>query len=346
MWVRAVLLVSAAAAAQIPWPGAMFYPLDTEVGNVERVSDDVLAQRLQGKRALVVGGTDGIGKGTALTLAKGGASVTVVGHSPTKASAMLKDMAAVASRPLEQHFQAYAVDLFTVLGCMNLTRQIKASGARFDFAVLTVGIWPDGNDPKTSDGIDKVIALDVLARYVVTRELLPVFNTGARIMSVLGSTVKVPPSPAEQTIKDIAAGSRTKYGLGDILGSAGALGDAWMQRMAVLLRPNVSLVGTWPGVVGDDLVSHSRTFPWWLRPFLAAGDKLVGMSIEDAGAIHAQILTSPNAARRPVSYFNVKLEGRRTNPLAYDEAFQDWAWQFLEGALANHSGHRSVEVTV
>ena len=107
----------------------------------------------------MAGGTDGIGKGTALTLAKGGASVTVVGHSPTKASAMMKAMAAVASHPAQQKFKVYAVDLLTVHGCMNLTDQVKASGAVFDLVVLTVGIWPDHVDPKTTDGIDKVLAL-------------------------------------------------------------------------------------------------------------------------------------------------------------------------------------------
>ena len=74
-------------------------------------------------------------------------------------TAMMKAMAAVASHPAQQKFKVYAVDLLTVHGCMNLTDQVKASGAVFDLVVLTVGIWPDHVDPKTTDGIDKVLAL-------------------------------------------------------------------------------------------------------------------------------------------------------------------------------------------
>jgi hypothetical protein len=211
---------------------------------------------------------------------------------------------------------------------------------------MTVGIWPDWKDPKSSDGVDKVIALDVLARYLVTRDLLPSFSEGARIMSVLGSTVKLPPPPSEQTIKDLAVGRSASYGLGDILGTAGVLGDTWMQSMVAVLRPDIHLIGTWPGIVGSDLIGRSKTFPWWLRPFLVVGGKIVGMSIEKSGAIHTQIITSPNAALRPVSYFNVKLEGRRTNPLAYDGAFQEWVWNFLEETVANHSAHQEMPITI
>lgn len=47
---------------------------------------------LTGKRAVVVGGTSGIGKGIALRLAKAGASVTIVGRSQERAADIIKQM--------------------------------------------------------------------------------------------------------------------------------------------------------------------------------------------------------------------------------------------------------------
>ena len=47
---------------------------------------------LTGKRAVVVGGTSGIGKGLALRLAKAGASVTIVGRSQERAANIIQQM--------------------------------------------------------------------------------------------------------------------------------------------------------------------------------------------------------------------------------------------------------------
>ena len=51
----ALQLCAVAMATAIPWPSDMFYPLDAVVGNVQRVSDGVIAERLSEKHALVVG---------------------------------------------------------------------------------------------------------------------------------------------------------------------------------------------------------------------------------------------------------------------------------------------------
>jgi len=170
-----------------------------------------------------------------------------------------------------------------------------------------------------------------MARYVVARDVLPMLNPGARILSVLGSTVKVPPAPSVDVVKSIATGEKTDYSLSEILSSSGILTDTWMQSLAAEhVGANVSFIGTWPGLVKTHLIETSDTFPKWIRPFLAWGEGLVAMKPEKSGSLHAAIITSPNAARRPVSYFNVELQGRRTNPLAYDKQFQAWVLAFLE----------------
>lgn len=49
-----------------------------------------------GKNVLVVGGTQGIGRATAIAFAKGGASVTVTGRDVGRGEALLKDLKAAA----------------------------------------------------------------------------------------------------------------------------------------------------------------------------------------------------------------------------------------------------------
>merc|ERR1712228_517876 len=149
---------------------------------------------------------------------------------------------------------------------------------------------------------------------------------GARVLSVLGSTMKLPPLPSVSVIKSLITGTEEKYSLNEMLGTAGVAGDTWLQGMAALL-PNVNFIGTFPGVVKSDVAK--TYFPPWLYPIVKAGENLISMSAEGSGMIHAQILVSPNAGRRPVSYFNVKLEGRKTQPLAYDADFGKWVWSYL-----------------
>lgn len=325
------------ASDGLPFPDFLFYPKDNVVGDVEQVGADELTARFKGKSALVVGGTDGIGRGTALQMAKAGADVSVAGHSKQKGEWMLGNLSQVALDPAAQQFHAYAQDLFTVKGCLNFTALLATTSRRFDYLVLTVGIWPDREEPKTTDGVDKVIALDVLARYLITHELLPLLNDGARVLSVLGSTAKEPPAPAVDVIKAIALGTKTDYDIVQMLGAAGVMGDTWMQVMPQFLgSTHATFMSTFPGIVGTDLVEHSNTFPAWFRPILEAGEKLMGMSAEESGLIHATIISSPNAAKRPTAYFNVNLEGRQTNPLAYDIDFGKWVHSFLEDTIAKH----------
>lgn len=330
-------------------PGEWF-PLDPQVGDVEQIAVGELTERLRGKSALVVGGTDGIGRGTAIAMARAGVSVVVVGHSVTKAQSVLANMSAVARFPDEQKFKAYSVDLFTVKGCLSFTDQLKGNKTRFDYVILTVGMWPDWKDPRTSDGLDKVIALDVLARFLVTREVLPLLNPGARVMSALASTWKRIfwrdlTSIDSNKIKDIATGKLEKHSLPEALATASTLGDTWMQLMS-RHHPEVGFVGTFPGIVVTDLLDHG-TFPKWLIPFADRALKSAGMEPEDCGRLHATIISSSNAVRRPVTYFSVnqhgklitdvKLEGRFTSSLAYDEGFGEWVWSFLEDTVANHT---------
>jgi len=347
VWLAAATLASASLPSE-------WFPLDPEVGTVEQLSTETLTENLRGKSALVIGGTDGIGRGTAIAMAQSGASVVIVGHSSSKAQAVLQNLSAAAKFPQEQQFKSYVVDLFTVTGGLDLAKQLKGNRTQFDYVVLTVGMWPDWKDPLTSDGLDKVISLDVISRYLVTREVLPLLNPGARVMSVLASTWKFIfwrdlETITAQTMKDIAAGKlEHHYSLPEMLGTAGTLSDTWLQLMSKR-HPQVGFVGTFPGVVATDLFDHG-TFPKWLTPFLDREMKKGGLDPVECGRLHATIISSPNAVRRPATYFSVDqrgaqpakpssvmLEGRYSNPLVYDTEFGDWVWSFLEGTIANHT---------
>lgn len=291
-------------------------PLDEEVGNVAAVASPSELHHAKGRRAIVVGGTRGIGRAIVTTLRAAGAHVTVVGRSAVPTAAA----------------DAFAADLSTVAGCGQLIDDVAAAGALpFDYLIFTVGAWPDFSEPYTTDGVEKVVALDLLARHLVLDGLASraLLTSSARVLNVLASTQHVP-LQTEESIKARVISltpPSTLYALFPV----GIAADAWLQDAAAR-HPSLTLVGMFPGIVPTEL--PLCTFPSWMMPVLTAAMLPIASSEVDAGLAHATVLTSPNVARRRVSYFNFMLEGRRAHPLAYHATLGAWITAHLDGIVA------------
>ena len=118
----------------------------------------------------------GIGAAIKETLVRAGAHVTIVARSAAGENGI-------------------AAHLDTVAGCRKFIAEASAAGvAPYDYLVFTVGAWPDFSDPFTADGVDKVVALDLLARHLVLEGLAKagLLNQGGRVLNVLASAQNVP----------------------------------------------------------------------------------------------------------------------------------------------------------
>ena len=297
-------------------------PLDATVGNVAAVSfPSELSPAYKGKRAMVVGGTRGIGSAIACTLREAGAHVTVVGRSaqPTQA--------------------AFAADLATVAGCRKLVAAVASAGVPpFDYLIFTVGAWPDFAEPYTSEGVEKVVALDLLARHFVLDGLAAagLLTSGARVLNVLASTQQVP-FQTEESIRTRVAAVQPPSSMFAALLPVGVAADAWLQD-ASARHPSLSFVGMFPGVFPTEL--PSSTFPAWALPVLTAAMLPVASSAAEIGLAHATVLASPNAGCRRVTYFNHLLEGRTAHPLAYQTKLGRWITSHLEEVAARVESHQ------
>jgi len=329
-----VVLLAVTIVPALPTLMAWFWKLastaiDPTVGTIDRVEPDVLVSRFQGKAALVVGGTKGIGRGIAIALAKAGAHVKIVGRSGGATVVEKMKAAAIGN----QSFEVLSHDLATAAGCRRLINELKGQpNSRLDFLVLTVGVWPDLGNPNTTDGINRVFAIDVLARFHVITGLRPLLASGARVISVLGSTTYMV-LPSIDTIKETITGQRLpgKWGF-DMLSIAAVSADTVLQQAAARM-PNVTFVGTQPGIVATDVIRS--TFPSWLADILQTLMKAVALTENQAGELHANILSSPNLARRQVVYVDPNLQAREALRLAYDSDFGSWLWTTLEGMAAS-----------
>mmetsp|Transcript_150659 Transcript_150659/g.484338 ORF Transcript_150659/g.484338 Transcript_150659/m.484338 type:complete len:351 (+) Transcript_150659:72-1124(+) len=312
-------------------------PLDPMVGTLSESDLQDLVKStadtrpfLSGRRALVLGGTRGVGRGIAVALAQGGASVVVVGRNTSSVLAVLGAAGANHGGTME----ALSVDLSTVAGGLELISKLKTRAQKFDLVFFTVGSWPNYNHPATADGIEAVVALDLLSHHVVLKGLYAggLLSRDARVMNTIASTQPFPFVTKSSVIDRLSA---TAPGMIPFtLFPIAVAGDAWLRATSKRM-PELVFVGMFPGIVSTDLPRTS--FPGWMMPVLGALMWPIAISEERSGLVHVGVLTSSNVLKRPVSFFNHLLEGREAHLLAYDEELAEGVYNWLDEALESRN---------
>ena len=228
---------------------------------------------------------------------------------------------------------AYSADLSTVSGSRQLVQALEEAGTQpFDFVIFTVGCWPNYNVPFTADGVERVVALDLLSHHVVLTGLVNagLLKPNARVMNTIASTQNFPFQTRESVQQRLEDSISTHQPPGMIpftLFPVAVAGDAWL-REASKRYPGLNFVGMFPGVVSSDLVKSS--FPAWMIPLLKAGMWPIAISEEQSGLAHVTVLTSLNVGRHGVSFFNHLLEGREAHHVALDDELSAHVYDWLE----------------
>ena len=193
---------------------------------------------LRGKRALVTGGSRGIGAATALLLAECGADVGV-GYRSRQA-----DASEIVRRLAERGVRAFAhaADLSTLAGTTSLFDRAEREFGGLDIFVGNAGIWPP-NDVALADMNDeqwrRTMAENVDAMFYTTRAAARRLERGGRIVLVSST-----------------AGQRGEAYHADYAASKGAM-ISFVKSLAVELAPrDVTVNAVAPGWVDTEMVAE------------------------------------------------------------------------------------------
>jgi len=127
---------------------------------------------LKGKKALVTGGTAGIGKEIAVVFAKQGASVAIFGTNAERGAQALQELEQARQFP-EQQFQILLVDVASKADVDAAIQKIVTEFGQVDVLVNNAGITRDGLLMKMSeDDWDKVIAVNLKSVYNTCQALV------------------------------------------------------------------------------------------------------------------------------------------------------------------------------
>jgi 3-oxoacyl-[acyl-carrier protein] reductase len=195
---------------------------------------------LSGQTALVTGASRGIGRATALALAKGGAQVLVhYGRGAAEAEAVVREIRDAGGRA-----EMVSADMAAPDGPHKLAAEVRRIiGDRLDILVANAGIASDATiEDTTVAEFDALFAVNLRAPFFLVQQLLPILGKGSSII-LLSSLA------AHASVGTLSAYSATKGAIDTLVKHfASALGERGIRVNAVA-----------PGVVDTDMSSFTRT---------------------------------------------------------------------------------------
>jgi NAD(P)-dependent dehydrogenase (short-subunit alcohol dehydrogenase family) len=217
---------------------------------------------MKDKIVLITGASSGIGKATALALAKQGAHVIIHGRDAAKTEAVKREILSLGGR---HHVDTLIADLFSLREVRKMAESFKRRYDQLDVLINNAGIMMGREREETEDGNEKTIGLNLLAPFLLTDLLLEPLkkSPGARIINVSSSAHR---QNARPDFTDIQSGKA--YSPLKVYGNAKLFVILFSQRLAAGLKEkgigNITVNTLHPGAVASNF-SVDSDLGWPLR---------------------------------------------------------------------------------
>jgi retinol dehydrogenase-14 len=274
------------------------------------------ANSMAGKTVLITGGTGGIGKATAVGLARLGARVAITGRDPARAEAAAADIRAASGNPA---VDAYAGDLSAQAEVRRLAATILDAYPRLEVLVNNVGgFWNTRH--VTADGLEHTFAVNHLAPFLLTHLLLDrlIASAPARIVTVSSGAQAMGRIDFDDPQGERSYSGQRAYNQSKL---ANVMFTYELARRLAGIGVTATVVH--PGVVrtafgAEDPARWQRVFLPLVRPFLRTPDQGARTSIYLASSSEVDGVTGRYFANR---------KPKTSSRASYDTAAQARLWQ-------------------
>jgi NAD(P)-dependent dehydrogenase (short-subunit alcohol dehydrogenase family) len=182
------------------------------------------------KTILITGSTDGIGLLTANSLAEAGHKVLLHGRNARKLEAALAEVGGNAESVL--------ADLSDLRAVSAMAAEVRNRCDRLDVLINNAGVLR-APETVTSDGLDVRFAVNAIAPYLLTKELLPIVPKDGRVINLSSAAqarVNVDGMAGKLPLDEMGAYAQSKLAL-----------TIWSQELARGLPDGPVIVAVNPG---------------------------------------------------------------------------------------------------
>ena len=298
---------------------------------------------LDGKTALVTGGTSGIGFYTALSLARMGAVVYVTGRNPSRGQEAEREMREAAGHENVYFIQA---DASTVCGNQQLADCISTSTSQLHILVNNVGGMY--NDRwVTGDSYEATLAMNFVGPFALTEALLPLLRqtAPARIVNVSSAGYMMWKGDLFADVH-----SREAYNATDAYSRSKYLNLLWSFALARRLEGSGIVVNVLhPGTAWTAMTqsNESRSLPPGMRklwPLIRLLQR-VG-SPEKVARTSTYLASAPEAGNITGRYFESSPRPKELSKEVIDVAKQERAWELDSSLVCNAHTAIALEPTI
>src|SRR5215470_7823381 len=239
--------------------------------------------------AIVVGGTDGIGKEIATNLVLSWCKVLVVGKDAQKA---LRVKTEIQEHTRNRDIDFLCADLSLMSETDQLCNEIINRFPRIHYLVLSAGVIINRRE-LTAEGVEKNFAINYLTRFLIIKRLLPVLEKSgtldhsSRILVINGAITN-----GKIYYDDV---NLTKnFGLIRFVSQQCRANDLLVMELANRIRSRgqrtVAINGYKLGVVKTNIRKRFPKWMYWLVVLLL--DPIIGMSAAEASSPASDLLLS------------------------------------------------------
>lgn len=197
------------------------------------------------KTILITGSTDGIGLETAKMLVSEGHCVLLHGRNPSKLEKVESTLSANSGR-----VESYVADLSRMTNVEALANAVAQKHSKLDILINNAGVY-NAQNPVTPDGLDIRFAVNTIAPYLLTQQLLPLFEPSGRVVnlsSAAQSPVNLNALVGQVSLSDGEAYAQSKLAL-----------TIWSRSLALSIKDNgPSIIAVNPGsLLGSKMVKQA-----------------------------------------------------------------------------------------
>ena len=282
---------------------------------------------MKDKIAVVTGANSGLGKVTSKALLNEGYRVVMICRNPEKAEVARNEIT-----------EATGNDRADILICdLSVMSQIRESAAtirkkydRLDRLVNNAGLLPDGDRKVTDEGFELTIAVNHMAYFLFTRELMPLLERTpqSRIVNVASEAHRYGEfDPGNIQLKKGYSASKA-YGNSKLFNMM--FTHELNKRME---DKDITTYSLHPGVVNTNFAAESNS---WFAKFFNLG-RLFMKSPEQGAKTSIYLCTEPGIEERSGRYFINKKPAKPSVSAATDDEACRTLWEMSEEMVGEKS---------